>query len=66
MDQLSQFVGMLTRRQTQQQTVVVLFQPEEVQLRGVRQQRAIVVVHIAVDIIIGGIESANALQKLNL
>ena len=66
MGHLAQLVGMLGGRQTQQKTVEILLQSEEVELRRVDKHRAIVIVQVAVNIIIGGIETAGALQQLHL
>ena len=47
---------MLTGGQTEQQTVIVLLQAEKIELGGVGEQCAIIVIHITVDIVISGIE----------
>ena len=57
---------MLTGGQAKQQSVVILLESEEIDLRGVRQQRTIVIVYIAVYIIIGGVETSDALQQFHL
>ena len=59
---LTQFLGMLYRRNAQQQTIIVFLQAKEIDLRGASEQGAIEIVVILVDIIERGIERADTLQ----
>ena len=60
-DEGSELGGVIAVGDAQQQTVEVVFQSEEVDLRRVSEQRAVVIVLIAVDVVIGGVEASGAL-----
>ena len=53
---LAQFIRVLERRNAQQHAVVILLQPEEIELRGVGEERAIIEVYVFTYFIIGSIE----------
>ena len=57
---------MFARWQAEQQAIVIFLYAKEINLRGVGKQRAVIVVYVAIYIIIGGIKTSGALQKLNL
>ena len=63
---LAQLIRMLTRGQTQQQTIEILLKPKEIELRGIGKQRTVIIVHIAINIIIGSKQSASRFQQLYL
>ena len=65
-DEFAQAVGTAGHGAAQEHAVVVFLQPEEVQVAGVGQQGAVVVVGIAVYIVVGGVEAAQALEQLHL
>lgn len=63
---LAQFIRVLERRNAQQHAVVILLQPEEIELRGVGEERAIIEVYVFTYFIIGSIERARSAQQLHL
>ena len=66
MDHLVELAGMLTRGDAQQQAVEILLQAEEVELRGVGEHGTVVVVLIAVNLVVGGVEAPDATEKFHL
>ena len=66
MRHLAQLVGMGSRGDAQQQSVEILLQSEEVELRGVGEQTTIIIVYVAVNLVIGGIDAPYTLQQLHL
>ena len=62
---LAQLTGVFAGGQPQQQPVIELLQSEEVELAGVGQHGAIIVVLVAVEIVVGGIEGSLTLQQLH-
>ncbi len=62
---LRQFAGISQVGNTQQQSVVIFLEPEEVYFRGVGQQRTIIIVHIIVYLIICGIDRTLAFEQLH-
>ena len=63
---LAQRMRVLHRRDTQQESVVIFLQPVEIELAGVGHQRAIEIVHIAVEVVVRGVERAQRLQQFHL
>ena len=61
----AQHTGIFERRDAQQHTVVIFFQAEEIELRGVGEQRTVIVVEVVVYLIVGGVERTYALQKFH-
>ena len=63
---LSQLRRMFHRGDAEQQSVVVFLQSEEVHLPRVGEQRTVVVVLIAVDVVVDGVESSGTAEELHL
>ena len=63
---LAQLVGMGRGGQSQQQSIVVFLHAKEVQLSGVGEQGAVIIVVIALNLVIGGVEASQALHQLYL
>ena len=58
--------GVVGRRNTQQQTVIIAFEAKQSQLRGIGEHGAIVVILVSIKVVVGGIECPDAAQELHL
>ena len=56
----------LLGRDAQQHSIKVILQSEEINLSGSGEHRTIIIVAIAINVVVGGIEPARALQQLDL
>ena len=66
MRHLTKFRRMLARRNTKQQAIEIFLYAKEINLRCICEQRAIVVIHVTIYVIISCKESASTLQQLYL
>ena len=66
MGHLVEFCWVLGRRYAQQHAVAIFLQTEEINLRGVGQQRPIVVVGVAIDVVVDGIHPSCTSEEFHL
>ena len=63
---LAQLVGVLARRDAQQQSVIVFLQSEEIDLFRIGEDGTIEIVVVFADVVEGGVERTGALQEFYL
>ena len=59
----AQLIRVADRRDAQQHAIIVLLQPEEIELGGIGEQGAIIIIHIFTYFIIGGIDGTWSLEQ---
>ena len=62
----AQLIRVADRRNAQQHAIIVLLQPEEIELGGIGEQGTIIIIHIFTYFIIGGIDGTRSPEKLHL
>ena len=62
----AQHIRVLERRNAQEHAIIIFLQPEEIELRGIGEQRAVVIIYIITYFIIGSIDRARCLEQFHL
>ena len=59
----AQLIRVADRRNTQQHAIIVLLQPEEIELGGIGEQCSVIIIHVFTYFIIGSIDRARSLEQ---